>query len=500
MNIETESLYQYIAASMTDGQLPNEFSLPQHSNENELKWMDGALDGVSIFHMGYSDIKEETKALMEKAINAASETDTDKADELFFQLGQKARAIAVIDELQSYIIKNKEILSANGLYHYAVHVILDSADKESVKFGLSLLELFHIDDNEKLKAVVRILGLSDEFSIFAIFVMLQWNEGNKEIFELAKKIHGWGRIHAIERLEPTTEEIKQWLLREGVHNEIMAAYSALVCWQKIDGEEILQGSLSREDFSGIRDIIEGLLNEGPIPGISQIENAPEMILIFLDKAKNMELTLKDYEVVRAIRVYYENEKKKNSSIVDLCQEILQTDTCRNFVKEAVNNGTYLELADDLKIDYKDGLLLILKTEFQERYFLANYLIDDARYRPEVFTIFNQNLSLDDMKTLPTNTLGLGPDYKAQQQLECIVQKLKQYPLEGIEFVRTALQSAPVRTRNLGLHVLQDWVNMRGISLHELLPDMHTILCHLRDIEVDDKAQNLMDNLIRGDFE
>ena len=228
MNIETESLYQYIAASMTDGQLPNEFSLPQHSNENELKWMDGALDGVSIFHMGYSDIKEETKALMEKAINAASETDTDKADELFFQLGQKARAIAVIDELQSYIIKNKEILSANGLYHYAVHVILDSADKESVKFGLSLLELFHIDDNEKLKAVVRILGLSDEFSIFAIFVMLQWNEGNKEIFELAKKIHGWGRIHAIERLEPTTEEIKQWLLREGVHNEIMAAYSALV--------------------------------------------------------------------------------------------------------------------------------------------------------------------------------------------------------------------------------------------------------------------------------
>ena len=340
--------------------------------------------------------------------------------------------------------------------------------------------------------MVRTLGLSDEFSIFSVFVMRQWEKGNDEIFELARKIHGWGRIHAIEQIESEKWEIKQWLLREGIHNSVLPAYSALTCWQKSDAADVLQGDVSREDFSGIRDIIEGLLDEGPCSGISVIENGADMIITFLKKAKEMKPMLEDYEVIRVIGIYYRDD---NPVIVALCQELLGSEDCRGLVREAVKSGKSLELARDLQITYQDDILQLLKTEFDKNYYLCNYLTNDSKYRTEVLRIFEQNLSLDEMKTSPTKSLGLGEAYKKHQQLEILMQALRNYPLEGIEFVETALQCAPVRTRNQGLLVLQDWVSSKNVPLKQLLPDVYALLGRLREIEVDDGVRERMEQMI-----
>ena len=40
---------------------------------------------------------------------------------------------------------------------------------------------------EILKKAVRNIGLSDEFTVFAVWIMRGWENGNKEVFELAKK-------------------------------------------------------------------------------------------------------------------------------------------------------------------------------------------------------------------------------------------------------------------------------------------------------------------------
>ena len=322
-NSKTISLYKYISSAVIDGHLPEDFSLLQIINDNEPGWMDGALDGVCIFHTMFSDMSDEERTLMIKAVNAASEANIEMADKLFLELGQKKRAITIIDELQSYIIENKDTLSANNLYGHAVHLVTESADTECVKFGLSLLELFDIENNKKLKNVIQTLGLSDEFSIFAIFIMLKWENGNNEVFHLAQKLHGWGRIHAVERIEPETDEIKKWLLKDGVHNTIMPAYSALVCWQKSDAESVLKSNLSREDFSGIRDIIGGLLDEGPVPGISQIENENEIITTFLNKAMSMKPDTTDCEVIQNILTHYEGDDNNSPDIVDLCKKIIE---------------------------------------------------------------------------------------------------------------------------------------------------------------------------------
>ncbi len=363
---------------------------------------------------------------------------------------------------------------------------------------MGFLELFNTDNEEKIKDIVRTIGLSDEFSLFAVYVMLQWEDGNNEVYQLAKKIYGWGRIHAIERIEPTTEEIQEWLLKEGVHNTILPSYSALTCWQKSDAENRLKNP-SKEEMAGIRDIIAGLLEEGPVSGISGIENHNDIIMVFLNQMEKLELTLEDYEVIRGIRIYFENQDADtdNIGIVSLCNKLLDTDICRDVVLEAVKEGRAIGLAQDLKLDYKEDILGLLKTSFEEKFYLCSFIMAD--YKDAVLKIFRENLPLEEMKTLPTNSLGLGKEYQKQHCLENILQELKIYPLEGQEFVETALQSAPIRTRNIGIAVLESWVNMKQIPLKELMPEIYKLLCRLRDIETDEKVVNKMDRLIAGNI-
>ncbi len=497
-NNKSESLFKIISSAVVDGELPKDFSLPRSTkDENEIVWADGAMDGVGMYHMWVSEMSEENHELMAKAVRTASDRCFDRADELFYELGQKSRALFSIDALQSYIIDHKEELNAGNIYEYGVHALVDSTDRECLKFGLSLLELFDTDRDEKLKDIIRIIGLNDEFSIFAIFVMLHWEDGNNEVWQLARKIHGWGRIHAIERIEPNTEEIKRWLLEEGVHNNVMSAYSALTCWQKSNAQELLKGNLSKEEYRGIRDIIEGLLNGGPVSGISEIENADGIIIAFLNYAKNFALELADYEVIRAIRIYYENENLTNPGVTSLCQEILSTAGCKTAVLEAVKSGRAIGLAQDLNLEYKEEIFTVMEEDFEKKNHLCSFLIGDPEYRDRVITVFRQKLLLSEMKTQPTKSHGLGREYWRQDAIEYLLQGLREYPLEGQDFVETALQSAPIRTRNSGMYILEKWISAKGIPLSELLPKFQELICQLRKIEPDDKVKRRMDRLISG---
>lgn len=497
---ETKSLYEYISSAVIDGELPKDFNLPKLTDkEDKIAWADGALDGVGIYHMGYSEPSDESNALMEKAVRAAAAGSYDDADKLFGEIGNKLSAIGGIDSIQNFIIDHKDELNLGNVFEYGFHAVVDSADRECVKYGLALLELFDTEDSEEIKDVVRTVGLSDEFSIFAIFVMLRWEDGNREVWELAKKIHGWGRVHAVERIEPTTDDIKHWLLVDGVHNWVMPAYSALTCWQKSDAVTVLRGNPTREEFSGIRDIIEGLLDEGPVSGISEIENSDDVIIAFLNKAKSLADNMDDYEVIREIRIHFEDEESGNADIVSLCQELLSSDKCKEAVKEAVSKGQSIPLADELGIDYKADVFRVLESSFEDRPYLCSSLMDDPEYRDKVLELFRQRLPLSEMKTGPKKTLGLGKDYWRENALEYLMQELRNYPLEGQDFVETGLQSAPVRTRNGAMYVLELWISSKETPLSELLPDFQTLLLKLRDAEIDEKARKRIDRLVSGNI-
>jgi hypothetical protein len=344
-----KSIFGFICENLTEkGELNEEFRLPYDSDDS-IGFMDGAKDGICIYHFGAENVTDEQISKMFQAVQLASENKTDEADEKFRDFANEYRMINVVNEFQTCIMEHKEELDPVNLYKYAIHLLLESDDRECVKAGMVILELLNIDD--ELKDVVRILGLSDEFTIFAIYVMKDWENSALEIFELAKKVHGWGRVHAVAYLEPVNDEIRHWLLTEGTDNDVLPAYSGLICFQKAEVEQELEKDvLSREIMHGILKIIDAMLDEGPVLGISQLEDLESVLNKILKHARqSMPLQVEDYEMIQNISMWAENQVV-NPEIMRLAEAILCDERCLEAVKAEVKKGKHIRLAAKLGID------------------------------------------------------------------------------------------------------------------------------------------------------
>ena len=253
--------------------LGKDFSLP--NDEEGLKYIDGAKDGICAYHMGAAEITKKDIEEINTVITFANKGDYDQADSVLEKLCERIRVINFIDELQDCILARKDEIE-DKFYIYSLHLMTQSANIECVKVGMMIQELFKQSD--EVKGMVRTLGLSDEFTLYSVFIMRNWENGNTEIMNIAKSVNGWGKVHAVHYIEPDTEEIKYWLLTGAVSNGVMPAYSGWDCYKKADVEAILKKDrLTYEELEGVLSIVDAILDEGPVLGISNIENPKEIL-------------------------------------------------------------------------------------------------------------------------------------------------------------------------------------------------------------------------------
>ena len=481
------SIYEQIKENVKDGILDPSFVL-EGNEEGSVSWAPGAKDGVYIYHGQPQEFYEEDISRIAEALDCAARDDLMKSDETFHELSRGMSAIAMIDVFEQYVVDHQSELDPSAIYKTAVYLIRNSGYTECVKIGMELLELMKPDDDTK--EVIRTLGLYDEFTIFAAYIMRKWPDGNMEIFDLARKVHGWGRIHVVELLEPENEKIKYWLLTEGCTNDVMSAYSAYTCYEKAGVRELLDRDLTYEEYRGISLIIEGLLDEGPITGISEIEDDKQFLLEFLKQAKRFNLSADDYDVILAIAVWAQENGKNYSDVYEACEELLHTSACEIKVREALKKGKGLRLADALGIPMAKDLYECLKNDFETNYRKVAYVMADEDYVEPVIRLFLENLSVEDMMNRSDS------DFRYNDKLQFILQELGRYPSKGMELVKAGLSSPVVRSRYLALEVVKKWVRKNSTSLGSISPELCGIVKKLKDRETDEKTRDLINELIR----
>jgi len=329
-----QAIYELIENAVSAGNtLPEDFSLPQEP-DGGITWADGAMDGVYLYHTAHEEPSKEQLQLMAEAVWAVSLGSDERADELFLQLSASVQPIAFIDALQEFVIENKENLPNQMVFAYALRCMMKSSEKDLVKVGLILMELFGVDSDDDVAPVIRTLALSDEFTVFCLYIMGRWKNGNEEIFGLARSVRGWGRIHAVERLEANSDDVRFWLMTEGVHNNVIPAYSARKCWEasgaarRLKGLPAAEGSsikgpLTARELAGIRDILDALFDEGPVAGISVIEGADEALRDFLMAVKQYKIGPQEYDLIDSIRKYFEDPAHKDEFTANLCTTLLR---------------------------------------------------------------------------------------------------------------------------------------------------------------------------------
>ena len=303
----------------SEGRLPREFSLPKDpDDESSLLFADGAQDGITYFHTQPGKLNDEEADLLVDALNAMVGGHVDTADELFLKLTKTRRALEFGGGLCDIVEENASIINPIHAYSYGMHLVTMAKDKELVKIGLALHHKATEDKLKGFKQIITDLAYCNEFTWFCLPIIQKWDGGNDLIFEIAKHVYGWGRVHACVFLEPETREIRQWFLTEGVDNGVMPPYTALEAWNKSDAASLLDCRLTQESFTCISRIMAALLDEGPCRGISLVEDPEIAIRKFLNQAKSFKLSPDDYEVIKTI----EERWDRDELIARLCEDLI----------------------------------------------------------------------------------------------------------------------------------------------------------------------------------
>jgi hypothetical protein len=201
-------------------------------NEDELGWVAGALDGVTGHHFNRAD-DNQLQNRSKPIVGALTRLLKVSSQETVSALHKKLQAdvlLSIADPLQEQIrtsVLTSETRSSR-IAEVGRYFATRAADRESAKFGILLLELSGEDRDHP---VLETLALHDEFTLYAALALRQLSSHPENVmWHLAQRVHGWGRVQVVERLDGTgNAAIRAWMLRDGFRNDIMDEYLAGIC-------------------------------------------------------------------------------------------------------------------------------------------------------------------------------------------------------------------------------------------------------------------------------
>ncbi|CAM4448116.1 hypothetical protein [Paenibacillus tarimensis] len=304
-------------------------------------------------------------------------------------------------------------------------------------------------------------------------------DSNEVLFELAKYVNGWGKINIVERLEPSTQKIKDWLLRHGCQNSIMDEYLACTCAR--NGElhvALAGGQVDGELFDGATDIIQALLNGGPAEDIDDYEHAAQVISNYIRLAVDMSSTAKHLSVLMSIRDFLEVDeddeqwKERFSSgwteelraeALEACRRLIAQPEWRSVVMKAVESDNSVEryygirCARELGLDVWEYLYNMLTEDPTQGSLYYELMKSEDRDRIRKLVHFAEtHLPLQDIATGPAEEMGFGPQYAPHRCLDFLLQSLGKHAGVGEELILAGLQSPVIHNRNMALMALEAW--------------------------------------------
>ena len=279
---EEKSIYERIKEAMTaEGIMPEGFVLRERLSDGR-QLADGAIDGTIRYYMGPAGNTDIT--MLEQALKLASDGRfEDGANALITYFAQGIVMLPVMDKVQEWAYEHAGELAPDRLGQFAMTLLLNSCDIESVKFALTLLEVLDREPDEELKEILLTLAACEELTLFCLFVLGGYEEANRMYFDLAKKLKGWGRIHAVSMLKPENQEMRDWLLQEGWQNEIMPEYSAITIIKRTKLVDLLLSpeGVAWTEIAGR--LIGCSLQDEPVAGLSRYKRTGELLQAYLQK-------------------------------------------------------------------------------------------------------------------------------------------------------------------------------------------------------------------------
>lgn len=511
-----DSIFNFICKHLdSDGSLNDSANdLPDENrnedDDNELRYAPGLMDAM-FSSTDSVDSKSRINELS-KLLKKIALTDNKESKSKFYQLiTSDENVIGIIDDFLQKIV-SLSLAVEPYLFNFAKDLAFKTKHRNSVKFGLAIIGLCQ---NKSVTKEIKILGLHDEFTIFSTVALTNISDNIvNDLWELAKKVDGWGKIQLVDRLAKMKllDEHKDWLIREGYKNCIMFEYLAYSC--AINGDlhtKLQQTSIDNKLFKSTGEIIDALIAGGPAEDVFDYEYAALTIENFIRHAKIMVNGISDFLTLNRIKGFLiENQddfgKQKmngwSEEIISGClvniDKILKShdwETPTLAALKSTDNVVFWkakQAAEKLNIDIWETVWARL---------LNNPLDSSAWYDvtyyaklENVDTIINfaiETIPLEELATGPKDCLGVGIKYIQYQPLDSIITFLENYPKKGEQLIITGLNSPVTRNRYMSIRTLNIW---KSGNWSEAIREQ---LEKLKKIEPDKNIKDNIERLLDG---
>ena len=487
-----ESIYKYICKNIqNNGKLKDSFNLDIYNNTSngELKFALGALDGINYYHTKIETDEELFNYIIEKfkEVNAENMEETANGVVEYFNSSEK-RVLATIDNILEWIIQNKDVIDFNSIFRLALYLVIESTSIEALKIAIGIIGLIDLSNEKELIDVLIRLALCDEFTLYAMVALGNLENANDIRFMLIKKVNGWGKIHLLNTIQATNDTIREWLIINGCKNEVHFGYTASVTAEKINLLEVLnRKTLTKEEFLGINDIMEGLFDDGPTSEIPN--NYIELIKNYIKHFRRFIYDLDFYDMPILLSMFLYNKETKSKEDIEIATEIMNlmdsnqvVETLRESIKE---NEKLPKVINIIKFNRKINLYSEIYEKYKrnpsEYYYCLEYLLKNDIFKKKSIELLSNAVDLETYYSKPKNIFGMNDKYS--NNLVFIIQILKDYPFLGNEFIVAGIKSRYMQPRNAALNTIESWINITNRKFKEFPKEIYNAVVQLQKMEI-----------------
>ena len=486
-----ESIYKYISKNIqNNGKLKDSFNLDRYNKISnvELKFAPGTLDGIDCYHFKVEADNELFNYMLEKFKVVNNENIEDVGNEIveYFNSSEK-RVLSTIDRIIDWIMESNEI-DFDSVFRLALYLVFESTSIEAIKIAIGIIGLIDLSDEDELVEILIKFALCDEFTLYVMIALGGLENLNDIRFMLIKKVNGWGKIHLLSKMQVTNDVIKEWLIINGCKNTINFGYIAWEIYEKINLMEVLnREKLTKEEFSGITDIMEGLFAEGPINKIPS--NYNEIMKNYIKQFRKFIYELDFYRVPILLSIFLftqEDEREEDIKIAKELIDLMNSNEVINTLKESID--------DDIKLPKVINVIkfnneINLYGEIYERYkqdpfeycYCLEYLLENDIFKKKSIELLSESMNLEKHYDNPENIMGMNERYS--NNLSLIIQILRGYPFLENDFIIAGIKSRYMQPRNAALNTIECWLNMTDREFKDFPGEIYNAVVELQKKEI-----------------
>lgn len=507
-----ESIYHFIDTNIDpetgklkadSGELPDEIP----AEAGALRWAPGALDGAMGHHASLGSEKKSIKKIV-NLVDSVARSDNQLSKVNLYKLLEDDEILSLIDDVLEELGK-RGVPVEPYLLKFLQFLVRRSTHRGPVKFSIALLGAIQDVDSTEF---IRKLGSHEEFTLYAATALANGSgDVELELWDLAKKVDGWGRIQLVERLAETQNvDIKKWILLEGYKNSVMYEYLAYIAASTGELHNALnQGFVDDKLLEAASDILQALMAGGPAEDLSCYEEAPGAIKDYLRhiEAHQSNKKLSYFLTVQYLAEYLTDLDEEDSQawadsksdIQNKCSEVLAWSGWLGLAAENLKskNSYDFHIADQVAKHLGLNTWDVHWERLQDEPFefskwhhvmgLANIENID-----QILDFADKKIPLEKVATGAAEEMGFGDEFTIHGCVETIASGLDQFSGKGLKFIEASLKSPVTRGRNMSMNALEAW----GKDTVESLGAMGLVLEALK-VEPDEDVRERLDAFRSG---